>query len=57
MPLVEGKSDEAISKNIKAEIKSGKPSKQAIAIALSKASEANRKIGKRLKGLKGEKAE
>lgn len=36
MPLVSGKSKAAISKNIKTEIKSGKPQKQAIAIAMSK---------------------
>lgn len=37
MPLKEGKSKEVISKNIKAEIAAGKPQKQAVAIALSKA--------------------
>jgi hypothetical protein len=34
--LVEGKSKEALKKNIKAEIESGKPPKQAVAIAYSK---------------------
>jgi hypothetical protein len=37
MPLAKGKSKEAISKNIKTEMKHGKPQKQAIAIAMSEA--------------------
>jgi hypothetical protein len=35
MPLVKSKSPEAFSKNVKAEVKAGKPVKQAVAIAYS----------------------
>ena len=37
MPLKPGKSRKAIDKNIRTEIKAGRPAKQAVAIALSKA--------------------
>jgi hypothetical protein len=43
MPLVKGKSKEAVSKNIKTEMKAGKPQKQAIAIAMSKAGMSKKK--------------
>ena len=35
MPLVKSKSKEAFQKNVKAEVKAGKPQKQAVAIAYS----------------------
>lgn len=34
MPLMEGKSDKAVSENIRREMKAGRPQKQAIAIAM-----------------------
>lgn len=37
MPLKTGKSKKVIAENIRTEMKAGKPQKQAIAIAMSKA--------------------
>jgi hypothetical protein len=48
MPMAEGKSQKAISKNIRAEMKKGKPQKQAIAIAMSKAGKSLPKRGERM---------
>lgn len=47
MPLDQGTSHEAIGRNIKTELKAGKPRKQAIAIALNTARENGAKIPKK----------
>ena len=47
MPLVKSKSEKAFKENIKAEVKAGKPVKQAVAIAYSTKREAEKKPKKK----------
>jgi hypothetical protein len=49
MPLVKSTSKEAFRKNVKAEVASGKPQKQAVAIAYSVQREAAQKPTKKSK--------
>jgi len=45
MPLIKSKSNSAFKKNIKTEVKEGKPVKQAVAIAYSEKRAAGKKDG------------
>lgn len=47
MPLSKGKTREAISKNVKTELKHGKSQKQSVAIALNQARKSGAKIPKK----------
>lgn len=47
MPLTKSPSKQAFEKNIKAEVKAGKPPKQAVAIAYSVKREAAKPKGKK----------
>ena len=47
MPLSGGSSKEVISKNIQTEMHAGKPQKQAVAIAMSKAGKGKKGKGKK----------
>jgi hypothetical protein len=42
MPLRKGKSKKVVGENIRREVHAGKPQKQAIAIAMSKAGKSNK---------------
>ena len=46
MPLIKSKSKEAVGKNIRTEMKAGRPQKQAVAIALETQRRAKKKKSK-----------
>lgn len=48
MPLKSGKSNKVVSSNIKTEMAAGRPQKQAVAIAMSKAGKSKKPRKKRM---------
>ena len=50
MPLVKSASKAVFAKNVRAEMAAGKPQKQAVAIAMSKAGKGRKKRGKKGRG-------
>jgi hypothetical protein len=55
MPMTKGYSAKSVSKNIAKEMKSGKPQKQSVAIALSVATKAAKAAAKTAKPMKAKK--
>ena len=47
MPLQKGSSNAVVSSNVKELVQSGRPQKQAVAIAMSKAGRARKKVKQR----------
>jgi hypothetical protein len=47
MPLKKGRSNKVVGENIRTEMKAGRPQKQAVAIAMSKAGRSNKKRKRR----------
>jgi len=50
MPLVRGKSKRAVSRNISELVKSGRPQRQAVAIAMKKAGKSRKKKKRKERG-------
>ena len=52
MPMTKGYSKKTIGKNIAMEMKSGKPQKQAVAMAMGMAAKSAKEAGKPMKSMK-----